>query len=236
MYTQLDGREEQFRGLTRWLKDFYGENSVKSFDGYKNSDVDDLKMISFDFIRMKCKNTEFRYIAGGKQKKNHIFGNKNIWQNFLIEHDIIINSNNEGDINFDSNNLSKTLDDRDSKFIEAVGKKLVGNLTNSYGRVRNRQEKDRHFEQFTKVKDICTSVDMKSKNFNNPEVLDLLEEVNQITTEMLQKKSPERMLNHVMYLLSSIKVDKNAESKEELLDKIKKINKLSFDIKKMLGG
>jgi hypothetical protein len=46
IYTQLDKREDQFLNLTKWLRTFYGEESKKGFDGYKNEDVDDLKAIA----------------------------------------------------------------------------------------------------------------------------------------------------------------------------------------------
>ena len=49
IYTALDDREEQFRGLTSWLDSFYS-GSNKAFDGYKNRDVDKLKDLCFDYI------------------------------------------------------------------------------------------------------------------------------------------------------------------------------------------
>ena len=36
IYTQLDGREDQFLSLTKWLDTFYGESSKKGFDGYND--------------------------------------------------------------------------------------------------------------------------------------------------------------------------------------------------------
>ena len=234
MYTQLDGREEQFRGLTRWLNDFYGEGSVKSFDGYKDSDVDDLKIIAFDFIRIKCKNTDFRYLAGGKQKKHHIFGNKNIWNDFINSHDEIVTSYDEKNINLDSNNLSKTLDDRDDNFRKDIGNKLIKGLTYHYGKIRNQQEKDKPIEQFNKVIDIVTSLNTNSKSFNNSEVFDLLEKTNQITTGMLQDKSPKRTLKQILDLLSSVEVQKNIEEKEELLKYIKNIEKEAYQLEKKI--
>jgi hypothetical protein len=234
MFTQLDGREEQFRGLTRWLSDFYGEGSVKSFDGYKDTDVDDLKLIAFDFIRIKCKNTDFRYLAGGNQRKNHIFGSKSIWSEFLEHHHHIVSSYNEDEINIDSNNLSKTLDDRDDKFKKAIGEKLIKNLTTHYGKVRNQQERDKPVEQINKVIDIITSLDIRSKNFNKPEVLNLLEKTNQVTVEMLQEKSPKRTLKQIFALLSSIEIGDSNEGKEELLEYVKNIQKEAYQLEKRI--
>ena len=51
----LDGREDQFLSLTKWLDTFYGENSKKGFDGYNDSDVDDLQTIAFDYLELRGK-------------------------------------------------------------------------------------------------------------------------------------------------------------------------------------
>jgi len=233
MYTQLDGREEQFRGLTRWWKDFYGEGSAKSFDGYKNLNVDDLKMVAFDFIRIKCRNTDFRYIAGGKQRKDHIFGDKKIWNEFLEKHIELVESFKEGPINSNSNNLSKTLDERDAEFIDNIGDKITKNLTYHYGKVRNQQEKDKPKQQYRRALDIVSSVGTKSKNFDKPEVLVLVERINEKTAEVLQK-SPQRLLRQILNLLSSVSVTKHIEEKENLLEYIKDIEREAFQLEKKI--
>ncbi len=76
IYTQLDEREDQFIKLTKWLNTFYGKESPKAFDGYKDDDVDDLKAIAYDYIRIRYDGKKFRYIADGL-RSNHFFGNKN---------------------------------------------------------------------------------------------------------------------------------------------------------------
>jgi hypothetical protein len=53
IYTQLDGREDWFLSLTKWLKGFKGEGSKRAFDGYKEADVDDLQLVCYDYIRAK---------------------------------------------------------------------------------------------------------------------------------------------------------------------------------------
>ena len=73
IYTQLDGREEQSINLTQWINRFDGEESAVAFSGYTNGDVDDLKAIAYDYIRIKYEGKKFRYLARG-QKPNHFFG------------------------------------------------------------------------------------------------------------------------------------------------------------------
>src|SRR5262249_43826697 len=89
VYTQLDGREDLFIFLTKWTRNFYGEGSVKAFDGYRDTDVDDLKLIACDYIRVvrwaQYEGKEFRIIADGL-KENHFFGNKAIWTDFRDFH------------------------------------------------------------------------------------------------------------------------------------------------------
>ena len=119
IYTQLDGREDLFINLTKWLSNFYGENSSKAFDGYRNDDVDDLKLISYDYIRAKYEGKEFRIIAAGL-RESHFFGDKIIWKDFCKFHfghkDKIKDA--EDKIDFRSEDLESHLNSRDQKFLK----------------------------------------------------------------------------------------------------------------------
>ena len=123
VYTQLDGREDLFIFLTKWTENFYGEESVKAFDGYRDTDVDDLKLIAYDYIRVvrwaEYKGKEFRIIADGL-KENHFFGNKAIWNDFRDFHFSHVQAakDSEGQIDLGSENLKAYLDDRDKRFFE----------------------------------------------------------------------------------------------------------------------
>ena len=68
----------------------FTEKGVKAFDGYTDDDVDDLRDIAFDYLRIRNKydGKEFRNLADG-QKENHFFGNKDIWDSFSSKHDEI---------------------------------------------------------------------------------------------------------------------------------------------------
>ena len=121
IYTQLDSREDQFLSLTKWLNTFYGESSKRAFDGYTDSDVDDLKILAFDYLRFRNEydGKEFRNIAEGN-KENHFFGEKEIWESFLDKHnDIIKRLPKEGEIDLNSSNLEAHLNARDKQFFES---------------------------------------------------------------------------------------------------------------------
>jgi len=231
VYTQLDGREEQFRGLTRWLQHFYN-SGVKRFDGSTDIDIDDLKSVGFDLIRVKCSNAEFRYLAGGVDKTRHIFGDKEIWKSFLAEHDRIINSYPELPINFDSPDFIKSVESRDGSFAGNIGKDLVKNLTFHYGKVRNKLEKDKALILSKKGFDAIDAINPESPEFSKPEVLDTLSKLRDIITEKIHNSSTDKTLQHILSLLSTIDLKNCSESKEDLLDYIKQISKETYQLEK----
>lgn len=231
VYTQLDGREEQFRGLTRWLQHFYN-SAVKRFDGSTDIDIDDLKSVGFDLIRAKCTNTDFRYLAGGIDKTKHIFGYKDIWNSFLNEHDRILSSHDEPSINFDTPNLMKTLESRDADFIKNVGNDLIKNLTFHYGKVRNKLEKDKAIILSKKGFDAIDAINPRSTEFSKPEVLDTLGKLRDKINEMIQDASPEKTLQHVIRLLLTVNLETASESKEDLLDYIKQVGREAYQLEK----
>lgn len=236
IYTQLDGREEQFRELTRWLNLFYGEGSGKAFDGYKDSDVDDLKIITYDYIRTKYKNEELRKIARG-QKENHFFGNNQSWKSFCDFHFEHVKDikNEEEKIDYDSENLAEHLNGRDTKYTRKVKDFLNENVENNYQQIRNAQAKNQPEKLAKEAFQKLVAIDQKHKAFTENQAQKQIEMINQLTTDMLNDKSPKRLLSQVIYLLESVKLD-SSESKEELLKKVAQINKISFEMKKKLGG
>lgn len=236
VYTQLDGREDQFINLTKWLKNFYyegREGGSKGFTGYKNDDVDDLKYIAFDYIRVKYEGKKFRHIAYG-QKTNHFFGNKLIWESFRDKHFDGIKSiqDEEENINLDSENLTASLNDRDEKFKEKAQSLLDENINIHDTKLGNQQAKDQPVKLINRAIDNIFAINKKSKNFDKPEVLNQVEQLNQITTEMLQEKSPKRILKQIFSLISSIKIKENIEEKDELLECVKDIEKEAYQLEK----
>jgi hypothetical protein len=145
IYTQLDGREDQLIKLTQWCKNFYGEGSAKAFDGYRDADVDDLKTISFDYIRVQYEGKDFRKIAYGR-KENHFFGDKKIWQDFRDFHFKHVEpiQQLEGEIKYNSENIEDYLNDRDKKFFESTkspqGESFLDeNITIHFQQIQNKK-------------------------------------------------------------------------------------------------
>jgi hypothetical protein len=234
IYTALDEREEQFRGLTNWLNNFYGEDSSRPFDNYKNSDVDDLQAVCFELIRLKFKNEKFRYLAQG-HRPNHFFGNKEIWESFKDSHEEILDEYSNTEIDYNSTNIEAHLNSRDSDFKNKIGVLIDENVDNHYQKLRNKQSQDEPIKLLNKALDSFESINPNSKNFAKSDALNLAEKLANSVITVLQKKSPSRVLNHIIDLLKSIDVENIPQSEiEEVQNKTKLIQKIGYEIHKKL--
>lgn len=233
IYTSLDEREEQFRGLTSWLLSFYGEASKRAFDDYRDDDVDDLKTLCYDLIRLKYKNEKFRYVAQG-QRQNHFFGNKEIWQSFQKEHKIIKGYFDEPKIDFNVKNLESHLNSIDSDFKSKIGLYIDENVDNHYQKLRNKQSQDEPEKLISKALDSFNSINKNNKNFASKPVQKLVEELGSKVFESMQK-SPSRVLSHIIELLEKINIEKiPIDEVQEVQEKSKRIQQIGYQISKNL--
>ena len=232
IYTTLDEREEQFRGLTSWIVNFYGENSKRPFDYYKDDDVDDLKTVCYDLIRIKYKNEKFRYVAQGQQP-NHFFGNKEIWESFQKEHRKIKDSYIEPKIDLNIKNLEAHLNSIDSDFKDKIGASFNENVDNHYQKLRNRQSQDEPEKLISKALDSFNSINKNNKNFNSAAVQKRVEELGNKVFNSLLEKSPSIVLNHIIGILQDIKIDNISDKEmEEVKKKAKEISQICYPIYK----
>lgn len=239
MYTQLDKREDQFLNLTKWLDNFYDEKSRRAFDGYKNSDVDDLKLIAFDYIRIQYEGKEFRKIADGN-KENHFFGDKEIWKNFSKIHFEKKNLIEETIIDLNSRDLKSHLDSRDSEFYEKskLGKEksfLVENLETHRTKLGNNQAAGQPIKLVEKSIDAINAIKTNHNSFAEPDVQEQLSELSKKVMSIQLKKSPARVLTQIINLIESIDLNKIPDNeKEEVSILAKQINKLTYNINRQL--
>jgi len=240
IYTQLDGREDQFLSLTKWLDNFYGENSKRAFDGYKDDDVDDLKTIAFDYLRFRNEydGKEFRNLAEGNSDK-HFFGDKKIWKSFSSKHYEIINSlPKEADVDFNSNNLTKHLNSRDKIFFEnsKLGQEnsaFLENLNDHKYNIGYNKAGDEPEKLIKRASQTFDAIKTNHKAFSQPEIQNLVEELGEKVFATLIKKSPLRILNYIISQLESIDFDKVPENEiEEIKLKAKEISKICYPIYK----
>ena len=242
IYTQLDSREDQFLSLSKWLNNFYGESSKKAFDGYTDSDVDDLKIIAFDFLRFRNEydGKEFRNLAEGNSDK-HFFGDKEIWQSFSSKHNEIISKlPKEPEIDFNSANLEKHLNARDKLFYDASkfgseDSEFIDNLKEHKERVGNNRASEEPEKLIKRATQTFEAIKTGHKAFAKPEVQQMVQELGDKIFSSLQKKSPSRVLSHIIELLEGIEVDKiPTDEVEEVQDKTKRIQQIGYQINKNL--
>lgn len=227
---------------TQWLKNFYGEESKRSFDGYLDEDVDVLKLISFDYLRFKKEfdGKEFRYLAEGNREK-HFFGYDDIWKSFSDKHFSIKNNlPKEINIDFDSNNLHSHLDARDSEFFESSKlngdeSEFIENLNNhkdmlGYNKASNEPEK-----LIKKASQTFDAIKTNHNSFSKPEVQELVKELGDKIFDSLKDKSPYFILSHIVDLLNSINTDNiNDLDIESIKNESIKIQKINYRLLKKL--
>ncbi|HHU98138.1 MAG: hypothetical protein RBR61_10070 [Sulfurimonas sp.] len=242
IYTQLDNREDQFLSLAKWLKYFYGESSKRAFDGYQENDVDDLKVIAFDYIRIRNEydGKEFRNLAEGNKDK-HFFGNKDIWQSFSSKHfEITDKLPQEADIEFNSSNLHAHLNSRDKIFFknskfENNESAFLENLNEHKYRIGYNKAAEEPEKLIRRAAQTFEAINTGHKSFIKPEVQQLVKELGDKIHDSLLNKSPSRILSHVIELLESIEVD-NIPSQEidDIKIQTKRIQQIGYQINKKL--
>ena len=242
IYTQLDSREDQFLSLAKWLKTFYGESSKKAFDGYKDSDVDDLKTIAFDYLRFRNEydGKEFRNLAEGNSDK-HFFGNKDIWERFSSKHNEIIKKlPPEPEIDTNSANLEKHLNARDKLFFDSSkfgtdSSAFLENLNEHKYLIGYNKAADEPEKLIRRASQTFEAIKTSHKAFSKPEVQTMVKDLGDKIFNSLQKKSPSLVLSHIIELLEGLEVDTlPAQEASEVQDKIKKIQQIGYQINKKL--
>jgi hypothetical protein len=238
IYTQLDGREDQFITLTKQLNNFKGEQSKKPFDGYKEDDVDDLRLVSYDYIRVKYEGKEFRNIAYGN-RENHFFGDKKIWQNFRDFHFAHVQpiKDAEEKIDFANENLTAYLNDRDRKFLEKSknenGKSFFSeNIDSQWQQIQYKKSHNEPEKLVNNAIDALGAIDQGHKAFSTPTVMKKVEAINEIAIKMLKDSAPERLLSQVIRMLKSINCEDGQEVKEDMLSKIREIGQIAYQMRK----
>ena len=87
IYTRLEKTEGPFVDLKNYLDSYTKRGAnVRNADWcYTDSDISDLKLVCFDYIRARYEGKEFRDIAK-TGKDGSIFFFKDLWEDFLIQH------------------------------------------------------------------------------------------------------------------------------------------------------
>lgn len=245
LYTRLDKAEDQFLSLTKWLIAFYDSESKKGFDGYENIDVDELKFIAFDFIRLRGRTgqgnydgKEFRNLAEGNRER-HFFGDKEIWKSFSSKHrEISEKLPLEPEIDFNSKNLDKHLDGRDnlyfesSKFDEEISA-FIDNLNEHKYQVGYKKAGDAPEKLLKRASQTFDAIKQGHSAFSEPDIQNMVKDFGNKVFQSLSQKSPSRVLSHIIELMEAIDIDKIPENEtQQVQEKTKRIQQIGYQINK----
>lgn len=201
IFTALDGREDPLINLTDWNEKYSGGTSSTGFDGYSDADVDDMTLISFDYIRyMKAKpnaddggpeGKAFRMIAGGNAGKN-FFSDKEVWENFRDRHfeNVQPITDSEPDMEKTSSNIEKEVKARDADWAMKVDSCMKENWGRTIEMLGLHQDKDRPGELLERARNALASIDLDNPNLSTS-MIDIVKEINQKSYEL--KKKLEKM-------------------------------------------
>ncbi len=236
IYTQLDGREDPFIKLTGWISNFYGEESGKAFAGYKNDDVDDLKTIAFDYIRIQYEGKKFRYLGNGL-KENHFFGDKEIWSSFRDYHFQSKKNIIEEKVDLNSQNLEIHLNDRDKRFYELSKNGdnesfLEENFDNHIQKIEYKRAAGQPEKLLKNARRALEAVNQKHKSFTTSEVSKELDYLNGFISKMLATTSAEKLLSYIIQLLENIDLEKSTEDPDMLMEKVKTVQRMIYQMTK----
>lgn len=196
IYTRLEKTEGPFVDLRNYL-DSYAKRgaNVRNVDwAYSDSDISDLKLVSFDYIRARYEGKEFRDIAK-TGKEGSIFFFKNLWEDFLKQHQEHT-PNDEESVEelrkrFPGEDLSLLLKQRDNAWIEQAKGKLKGNLNRFSRRLEDKRDANKPADLIERALSALKSVDCEQDSFTkDPRIEEMIKEINKITWEM--KKILER--------------------------------------------
>jgi hypothetical protein len=199
IYTRLDKTEGAFWDLDDYLNRYSCKRSKLIQWNYNDSDINDLKLLYFDYIRGMYNrgkasgsdsgdSKDYRFI-GQTSKKGSFFANKDVWDNFRDRHfkDIDHIRNNEPTIEHireqnPTPNLDQLLKSRDESYAKKADEHLKKNLGLGREALDNLNKKNEPLELLLSAKAKLESINTDSKVFlEDSSVFTLVDELRKLT-------------------------------------------------------
>jgi hypothetical protein len=186
IYTRLDKREGQFVDLNGYLNKYKAGTASVEWNYDRKSDVSDLKVICFDYIRAQYEGKEFRSIA--KPGKESFFCKQHVWEKFRDEHFNLVDPINESEKTPDQlreenpdASLPKLLKIRDDTWTLKAKGQLQGNLNKSLRTLEDANEANAPSKLISRAINTLEQVNTDVPRFyEDTEIDNLLKRVNEI--------------------------------------------------------
>lgn len=190
IYTRLEKTEGPFVDLNGYLKAYEKRGAnVRNVDwDYADSDISDLKLVCFDYIRARYEGKEFRNIAGtGKQ--GSIFFYSDLWKPFLVNHNSNTPSDEETVEELRQKNpeedLSMLLRRRDNEWVEKAKDHLIGNLRRHVHKLDFQREANKPVELIERALNALQAIDLSDKSlYEDARVGPMIDKISAIQWEI----------------------------------------------------
>ena len=183
MYTQLDKSEDSFLKLDSALKK-YKSGVSKMWDYDPESDVSDLKLVAFDYIRLGFDQLSFRDIISvptDKKPASSFFAKKEVWEHFRDAHFDITDNIEEKSVedirNTQPKSLTEALKARDREWQRRVSEGMKDNFNQSIDSLSNHANAAKPLIQLKKARQALEVVDTTQSTFCSPEAIECVKTI-----------------------------------------------------------
>lgn len=195
IYTRLDKTEDLFLNLNKALKS-YGNGKGTRW-GCDDLDINELKLVAFDYIRIRYEGKRFRDLVGARGNKGVFGTSAETWKEFLGRHKAIkarLQEKTPQEMRNEAPNadVSKILEARDEHFASATEEDLVKNLEEASFKVDAIRDKDKPIELASKAIDLISSIERESERYYSEDVLSILRQIDSLVCEMIKEISSKK--------------------------------------------
>lgn len=189
IYTRLEKTEGPFVDLQGYLESYKnrGANTSSVDWSYDDSDISDLKLICFDYIRARYEGKEFRDIAK-TGKEGCLFSHKDLWESFKEMHMEIQDDEESVDhlrAKHPNEELTQLLRTRDVDWSKKAKGKLEGNLRRQTSKLEDKRDSNQPIKLLERACNALHSVDTNQDSFfENPKVLEYIKDISKISWDM----------------------------------------------------
>ena len=190
IYTRLEKTEGPFVNLEDYLDSYQKKGAnIRNVDwNYEDSDISDLKLVCFDYIRARYEGKEFRDIAK-TGKEGSIFFYKDLWNDFFQAHMEKIPTDEETVQEMrekhPEEDLSMLLKNRDNEWLQSAKGVLKGNLNRYSRKLEDKRAANKPAELIERALSALQSVNQEQESFlEDPHILEMVKEISRITWNM----------------------------------------------------
>lgn len=192
IYTRLDKTEGPLVDLNGYLKRYQGTGSQMVDWDYDEIDLNEMMLLSFDYIRARYEGKDFRTIARPSKKDSIFCKSRELWSSFLDDHKSSIRNIPEKPVQecrdeHPTEDLSRILESRDNDWTNKSEPILKNNLSKVESKLKDLNDATKPLELSKRALNALKSVNMETEEFfTNEELVSILHEINKCSSEYIE--------------------------------------------------